>query len=343
MNIISGLPLEERGVRPAFTVVIPTFNEGTLVQTLYERLHAVMDHVPGPYELIMVDDGSTDETFECLRTLHEKDPAVKIIRLARNFGHQTAISAGLTRALGDYVAVIDADLQDPPELFPTLLAKLNEGYDVVYGIRTARPEGWVKRTAYFLFYRLLRAIAQIDIPLDSGDFCLMRREVVLAINSLPERNRFLRGLRSWVGFRQVGVPYSRQERAGGTTKYSWGRLLRLSLDGLVSFSDIPLRLASYLGFGVSAGSFMGICVVLYLRLFTTLSIPGFASLAILILFLGGIQLLTIGILGEYLGRMFEEVKQRPLYITSALIGWPSEPETPTFDAPNTVSANATGP
>ena len=310
------------GASPMLSVVIPLYNEGSgVLRLLYDRLAAVLARLPGPCEIILVDDGSTDDTFQQLKQLHQQDPAVKVIRLSRNFGHQTAISAGLARAAGAHVAVMDGDLQDPPELLPALLAQLEQGYDVAYGIRASRQEGWIKRGAYHLFYRLLHRLARIEIPLDAGDFCVMKRRVVVAINNLPERNRFLRGLRSWVGFRQVGVPYPRAERAEGIPKYTWGKLLRLSLDGFVSFSDTPLRMASYLGFLVSLGSFIGIGAVLYFRLFTTLSIPGFASVAILILFLGGIQLLAIGVVGEYLGRIFDEVKQRPLYLESERLGW----------------------
>jgi dolichol-phosphate mannosyltransferase len=312
------------------SVVIPMYNEAAVVDELLERLEQALAPLGISWEVIAVDDGSADDTFERLCAQHERQPAIKAIRLARNFGHQTAISAGLARAGGECVAVIDGDLQDPPELLPQLLRKLDEGYDVAYGVRQHRPEGWLKQTAYYLFYRVLHATAQIDIPMDAGDFCVMRRHVVDAINRLPERNRFLRGLRSWFGFRQVGVPYARQPRAMGRPKYTWGKLFRLSLDGLISFSDTPLRMASYLGLLVSAGSFLGIALVLYLRLFTDRSLPGFASLAILILFTGGIQLLTVGVLGEYLGRIFDEVKQRPLYVTSELLGFAEEelPQAP---------------
>lgn len=311
--------------QPVLSVVVPLLNEGALVEMLYQRLHGVVTRLQRSYEFIMVDDGSRDETFARLQQLHRQDDAVKIIRLARSFGHQAAISAGLLRASGEYVAVMDGDLQDPPELLATFLARLEEGYDVAYGIRSTRRESWPKRAAYRLFYRLLRAIARIDLPLDAGDFCMMHRRVVALINALPERNRFVRGLRTWVGFRQVGVPYARDARAGGTAKYTWSKLVRLSIDGLVSFSDVPLRLASYLGLIVSAGSFAGIGVVLYLRLFTEASIPGFASLATIILFLGGIQLLAIGVLGEYVGRIFDEVRQRPVYVVGTSVGWSEAP------------------
>jgi len=305
-------------------VVIPVFNEGDLVRTLCARLRPVVSTLVDSYEIIMVDDGSTDDTVSHLRDLHREDQAIKLIRFTRNFGHQAAISAGLERASGELVAVMDGDLQDPPEMLPTLLARLHEGYDVVYAVRAGRRQaGWLKRATYRLFYRLLHTIAYVKMPLDAGDFCLMRQKVVRAINSLPERSRFIRGLRSWVGFRHVGVSYVRPGRAGGTPKYTWGKLLRLSLDGILSFSVFPLRIASYLGFLVSATSFTGILLVLYLRLFTERSIPGFASLAILFLFIGGIQLLTIGVMGEYLGRIFDEVKQRPVYLIDELVGWPA--------------------
>ena len=310
-----------RAKSPALSIVVPVFNEGISVAECCRRISAVVSSLGISYEIIFVDDGSQDDTFVCLKALNEENPSVKIIRLARNFGHQTAISAGLAHALGDRVAVMDADLQDPPELLPQMLREIDGGYDVAYGLRARRQENWLKRSAYFLFYRLLRAASKIEIPLDAGDFCVMRREVVEAINQLPERNRFIRGLRSWFGFKQIGVPYIRARRALGTPKYTLEKLLRLSLDGLISFSDAPLRFAAYLGFLVSAASFLGIAVVLYFRLFTQASVPGFASLAILILFLGGIQLLTVGLLGEYVSRIFDEVKQRPLYVISSKLGW----------------------
>lgn len=305
------------------SVVVPVLNEGPLIRTFWDRLRPVLAELAASSEIIFVDDGSTDDTFVHLLDLHRQDHTIKAIRLTRNFGHQAAISAGLARATGEIVAVMDGDLQDPPEVLPTLLARLHEGYDVVYAVRSRRDGGWVKRALYRLFYRLLHTIAYVKIPLDAGDFCLMRQKVVHAINSLPEKNRFVRGLRSWVGFRHVGVPYLRPERAGGTPKYTWGKLLRLSLDGILSFSVFPLRIASYLGFFVSVTSFAGLFIVLYLRLMTDRSIPGFASVAILILFIGGVQLLTMGVIGEYLGRIFDEVKQRPVYLIDELIGWPA--------------------
>lgn len=318
---------QEEGKRvPFMSVVVPVFNEGAIVQKFYARFRDVALRCPGPYELILVDDGSSDDSFAHLLVLHQQDPAVKIIRLARNFGHQIAISAGLAHAAGEMVAVMDSDLQDPPEILPTMIGRLEEGYDIAYGVRSIRAEeGWFKRFTSHLFYRVLRSVAEIRIPLDAGDFCLMRRHVVEAMNRLPERNRFLRGLRSWFGFKQIGVPYERGSRVGGSTKFTFSKMFRFSLDGMLSFSNVPLRFASYLGFLASAVSFMGIGIVLYFRLFTKASIPGFATVSILVLFVGGIQLLTIGVLGEYLGRISDEVKQRPLYVTSALIGWESPP------------------
>ena len=320
--------------RSSFSVVVPVFNDGCIVPKLYERLLPVLSNLCATYEIILVDDGSTDDTMAHLLRLHQRDPAVKIIRFTRNFGHQAAISAGLQRAAGDYVAVMDDDLQDPPESLPILCARLDEGYDVAYAIRTNRPEGFLKRTAYHLFYRLFRFMAAVDVPLDAGDFCVMRRTVVLALNCLPERQRFVRGLRSWVGFRQVGVPTPRSARAGGVSNYTWWKLTDLCLDGVVSFSIMPLRVASYLGFLISAVSFLGVGVVFYFRLFTDRTVPGFAALATLILFLGGIQLLTIGIAGEYIGRIFDAVKQRPSYITGELVGW-AEPAEDAVNVPDT--------
>jgi dolichol-phosphate mannosyltransferase len=313
---------------PKLSIIVPLYNEAELVNEFYGRVSATMREMAASYELIFVDDGSVDSTFDLLTLVQKHDPAVKIIRLARNFGHQSAISAGLESARGDVVAMIDGDLQDPPELIPRMIATLEQGYDVVYGVRKARKEGWLKVTAYWAFYRLLQTVARIDIPLDAGDFCVMNRQVVNALISLPERNRFIRGLRSWVGFRQTGLEYPRSARLAGEPKYTLRKLMRLALDGFIAFSDAPLRLAAYLGLAVSASSFVGILVVLYFRLFTDQSLPGFASVAVLMLFLGGTQLLSVGLAGEYLGRIYDEVKHRPLYVIRQTVGWTNADEDP---------------
>ena len=255
-----------------------------------------------------------DAACELLRQFRTDDPRVKYIRLARNFGHQAALTAGLAHAAGQAVLVMDGDLQDPPEVIPELVERWQEGYEVVYAIRRHRKEPPTQRLAYALFYRLLSRVASLHIPLDAGDFCLMDRRVVDQLNALPERNRFLRGLRSWVGFRQTGVEYERQARYAGRTKYDFWRLTRLAVDGLVSFSFLPLRIASSIGFLVSVVSMIVAFYYLVLRLSGSQEPAGFAAIIVAVLFLGGVQLITIGIMGEYVGRIFDEVKSRPVYI-----------------------------
>lgn len=301
---------------PVLSVVVPAFNEEATLPELYARLTAVLTSLQTTYELIIVDDGSTDHTSERLRQLRTQDPRVKYVRLARNFGHQAALTAGLAHTRGRAVVVMDADLQDPPELIPELLARWTEGYEVVYAVRRHRKEPLPKRLAYALFYRLLNRVASMRIPLDAGDFCLMDRRVVDQINALPERNRFLRGLRSWVGYRQTGVEYERQERYAGQPKYGFWQLLRLAVDGLVSFSFLPLRIASTIGFIASGGSLLVGLFYLIVRLTGFRDPPGFAAIVVSVTFLGGVQLITIGIMGEYVGRIFDEVKNRPVYIAA---------------------------
>jgi dolichol-phosphate mannosyltransferase len=304
------------------TVVIPIFNESGLLDELAGRLRPALDSSGLAWDAIFVDDGSTDRSFESLCRLHTTDARVKVLRLARNFGHQVAISAGLEQATGDAVIVMDGDLQDPPELIADLIGQWRVGWDVVYAVRHSRREGWARRFVYWSFYRLLRTFALLDIPVDSGDFCLMDRRVVNVVVAMRERNRFVRGLRSWAGFRQTALSYDRPARAGGSSKYTTRKLLRLALDGLIGFSYLPLRLATLFGIGASAASFLGIVFVLYLRLFTDRSIPGFASTAIIVLFLGGVQLFTLGLLGEYVGRIYDEVRRRPLFVVRDRVGLP---------------------
>ena len=312
----------EQGVNisPALSVVIPVYNEQDNLPILYERLTAVLTRCEPGYEIVFVDDGSRDQSLECLHSLEARDPRVKVVELARNFGHQVAISAGMDFARGQAVVIMDADLQDPPEVLPQFIAKWREGHDVVYAIREHRKEGWLKRTAYNLFYRLLQRIANIRIPLDAGDFCIMDRRVVDVLNGMPERNRFVRGIRSWVGLDQVGLAYERQERYAGETKYTFRRLLYLALDGLVSFSYVPLRMISLVGLCVSLMSFILAVFYTIQKLTIGLDPPGFATLIVAVFFLAGIQLITIGVIGEYVGRIFEEVKQRPLYVLRRVTG-----------------------
>ncbi len=305
--------------RPHISVVMPVFNERENLPALYERLVRVLDAEGQPYELVFVDDGSRDGSRDILTTLAIGDPRVVVVELARNFGHQVAISAGLDHARGDGVIVMDSDLQDPPEVLPQFIARWREGYDVVYAVRASRKENLALRFAYALFYRTLQRIANIDIPLDAGDFCLMDRRVVDVLTAMPERNRFVRGIRSWVGMRQIGLPYDREERHAGKPKYTLSRLTYLALDGIVSFSFVPLRIITMLGFIVSAISIALAIMYAVQRIAFGLTPPGFPTLIVAIFFLSGIQLITIGVIGEYVGRIFEEVKQRPLYVVRRVI------------------------
>jgi dolichol-phosphate mannosyltransferase len=301
-------------------MVIPCFNEQAVLPLLFQRVTAAADTWGVRWEAVCVDDGSVDATWSMLAAQHARDERWRGIRLARNFGHQTAVSAGLYHAAGNAVVVIDADLQDPPEELHRFIAKWRDGYDVVYAVRQKRKEGPLKRLSYWVFYRLLQRLVSFDIPLDSGDFCLMDRKVVDTLNAMPERNRFVRGLRAWAGFRQTGLPYERHARAAGDIKYTLRRLLRLALDGILSFSTVPLRLASLLGLVVALASAAGIVFTFAQRVFSETfariglgPVPGFATIVISVLFLGGVQLMCIGILGEYLGRIYDEVKRRPLW------------------------------
>jgi dolichol-phosphate mannosyltransferase len=307
--------------RPVLSIVTPVYNEHENLPELYRRLTTVMQAMADPYELIFVDDGSADDSAEIIIELSRSDRCVKLVQLSRNFGHQRALTAGIAVAAGQAVVTMDSDLQDAPEAIPQFVEKWRQGYKVVYAVRRTRKEGFAKQLAYRTFYRLLDRLSDVSIPLDSGDFGLMDRKVVDLINSLPERTRFLRGLRAWVGYKQIGLPLDRDARFAGQPKYSLRQLLTLASSGVVSFSLMPLRLASALGMVVSTTSFLGIVFVICWRLFTPYSIPGFASTASLILFVGGIQLLTIGVLGEYIGRIFDEVKERPTFIIAEKYGF----------------------
>ena len=299
---------------PMLSIVIPVFNEAENLPTLHARLTDALNRLGFDYEIVLVDDGSEDQSPEILKRLESEDRRVVVVEFARNFGHQVAISAGLEHSRGRAVCIMDADLQDPPEVLHTFLAKWQEGWEVVYAVRTERKEWWGKRLAYASFYRLLQRVANIDIPLDAGDFCIMDRRVVDELVGMPERNRFIRGIRSWVGFRQIGVPYERQARHAGSPKYTFRKLLYLALDGLISFSHMPLRIITILGFTVSALSFLVAMVYIVMKVTLGIGVPGFTTLVVSIFFLAGIQLMTIGVIGEYIGRISDEVKCRPLYV-----------------------------
>ncbi len=310
--------------QPELTIVVPAFNEEQSVEPMWQRLSAALEGVVAGFEVVFVDDGSGDGTWSAVERLAAVDPRVRGLRFARNFGHQSAVTAGIDHARGRAVVIIDADLQDPPEVIPEMVARWREGHDVVYGQRNEREgETWFKKATAALFYRMLRSITSVDIPVDTGDFRLMGPRAIEAFRALPERNRFIRGLVSWIGFRQTAVVYRRSRRHAGQTKYPLRKMLRFALDGITSFSFLPLRLATVLGFVVSVLAFVYIVVVIVLKA-VGVSWSGYTSLMASILFLGGVQLLMIGLLGEYLARVFDEVKRRPLY----LIGGSTEGDTP---------------
>ncbi len=310
-----------------YSFIIPIYNEEATIAELYRRVQAVMDGMDGPVELILVNDGSRDRSLSLLRELHEQDARVCYLSLARNFGHQTAVTAGLNFSRGKVIVILDADLQDPPELIPQMVEQWRQGYAVVYAQRTQRRrEGWFKRLTAYVFYRLLKQLADVDIPTDTGDFCLLDRCVVDVLNAMPERNRYIRGLRSWIGFRQTAVYFDRDPRFAGDVKYTFGKSWALAINGLVSFSQIPLRISTYLGlFAALVGLFMG-GLVLYWRIVYPMSpLTGYATISAAIFFLGSVQLFSIGILGEYVGRIYEEVKNRPLYTLAEVAGFESQP------------------
>jgi polyisoprenyl-phosphate glycosyltransferase len=302
--------------RATLSLVVPLYNEQDVIPALRQRLVDWREAMNISVECILVNDGSKDGTEALLDAFAREERDVKAVHLSRNFGHQQAVSAGLSLAEGDYVAIIDGDLQDPPEEIARFLAKLDEGYDVVYAVRKNRKESWFKRCAYAVFYRLLSRLSSIDIPLDSGDFCLMRRVVVQQINGMPERHRFVRGLRCYAGYRQTGMEYARDARASGAPKYTFWKLLELAADGIFTFSAKPLRLATMLGFcSVLIALGYSAYIVLW-RLFSDERLPGFASIIVVVLYLGSVQLFCMGILGEYIGRIHDEVKKRPGFIIS---------------------------
>ncbi len=306
-----------------YSLIVPVYNEEKNLLHLYERLKKTLGKLDKRYEIIFINDGSKDNTASILHGLYNKDNRVKIIHFSRNFGHQAAVSAGLQYCSGDYTAILDADLQDPPEILPLFFSKLSEGYDTVYAVRKKRKESLSKRIAYSLFYKLLKAISSIDIPLDSGDFCVMKKKVVTALNSLPERNRFIRGLRSWVGFKHIGIEYERSARYAGISKYTLSKLFKLAFDGIFSFSYVPLQIMFYAGLSSLTLSILGIFLAVYFKFFTSYynQVPGFATTIILVMFMGGLQLFSIGIMGEYMRRMYEEIKQRPQYIIDSTAGF----------------------
>lgn len=309
------------------SVVVPCYNEEAVITETHKRLSAVLAALPNiTYEIIYVNDGSRDRTAELLRELQANDAHIRIVLLARNFGHQMAVTAGLEHATGDAIVIIDADLQDPPEVIAEMLAQWREGYDVVYGVRTDRAgETRFKLFTAKVFYRLINTLSNIEMPLDVGDFRLIDRKVAEALKQMPERDRFLRGMVSWVGFRQSGVFYRRAARFAGETKYPFFKMLRFATDAVLSFSLTPLRLAIYLGFAVIATAFGGILYAVY-KYYVNDVVRGWASLFVALLLMSGVQLITIGIIGEYIGRIYGEVKQRPLYLVQTRLGFDNRPQ-----------------
>lgn len=309
----------------ALSVAIPVFNERPVLPELYRRLKDVLTSIGVSYEFVLVDDGSTDGSWEVIQSLACADPSVKALRLSRNFGHQIAITAGIDAAQGAAVVVMDADLQDPPELVPALYEKYREGFDVVYAQRRTREgETWWKRLTAKAFYRVMRQMTTLRIPVDTGDFRLMSKRVVDQLRRMPEQSRFLRGLVTWTGYTQTSILYDRERRFGGHTKFSTTRMMTFAIDGITSFSSRPLRLASHLGLLISAAMLMAMVgLIVYKLAGGTGVIQGWTSLIVAVLFIGGLQLMAIGVVGEYIGRIYEEVKGRPLYLIDSALNLPA--------------------
>lgn len=303
------------------SVVVPVYNSADIFPELYKRLVAVLEKITGSFEIIAIVDGCRDSSFDVISELNARDKRVKVVDFARNFGHQAAVSAGLALAHGNMVAVIDDDLEDPPELLETFKAKLDEGFDVVYGIRKTRKRSWLYRIMFGAFYRVLGFLSDVRIPYDAGDFCMMKRPVVDVLNAMPESNRYMRGLRAWVGFSQTGVEYDRAKRFANQPGYSLRKYFALAFDAIFSFSYKPLGYMSRLGLLIAVISFfVGFRLVVNVMLGNTVDVPGWASLFVAVLFLSGIQLVCMGILGQYIMRIYDEVKKRPIYVVKRLVG-----------------------
>lgn len=308
------------------SIIVPVFNEELVVMESYKRLRKVMDEMKDPYEIIFVNDGSRDSTAPILNKICEEDKNIKLIDFSRNFGHQMAITAGMDYSSGEAVVVIDGDLQDPPEVIPEMLVKWKEGYDVVYGKRIDRKgDSLFKKYTAALFYRLLRSLTDVDIPVDAGDFRLIDRKVCNALKQVKERNRYIRGIISWLGFKQTGIEFKRDKRFAGETKYPLKKMFKFAFDAITSFSYRPLKLASYVGVFLSLCSFIYLIFVLYLKLFTNITSNGWTSTIAVSLFFNGIVLIILGIIGEYIGRIYDEVKGRPLYLVKQTRNFDSLP------------------
>lgn len=301
--------------RPLLSVVVPARNEQEVLPELHRRLAAVFDGIDADRELVFVNDGSTDRTLEVMRALRAADPTIAIVELSRGFGKELALQAGLDHATGDAVVVLDADLQDPPELIPEFVKHWRDGYDVVYGVRARREgETALKKLTAYLFYRVIRRMSRVAIPRDTGDFRLLSRRAVDALRRLPEQHRFMKGLFAWIGFPQKAVAYTRDPRGAGVTKFNYWKLWNFALEGITSFSTAPLKFATYFGLFIATCALLYAGVIVFKTLVYGNPVPGYPSLVTIVLFLGGVQLITIGVLGEYIGRIYEQAKQRPLYL-----------------------------
>lgn len=308
-----------------YSIIVPAYNEELVIEESYRRLTAVMESTGSAYELIFINDGSRDKTPELLNDLADKDARVKVLHFSRNFGHQTAVSAGMDYAKGQAVVIIDADLQDPPEVILQMIEKWKQGYDVVYGKRLQRKgETWFKKVTAKAFYRFLNHMTTVEIPVDTGDFRLIDRKVCDVMKGLTEKNRYVRGLISWVGFKQTAVEYVREERFAGETKYPLRKMVKLAVDATMSFSYKPLRIAGFVGMGLSLASFIYLVVIICQKIFTDTTVPGWASLIAVMLFFNGVILILQSVTGEYIGRIYEETKNRPLYIISETKGFSEE-------------------
>lgn len=311
------------------SVTIPVHNEETVLPELLRRTLAALDQIEGgPHELVLVNDCSTDGSLEILEEAARQDARILVVSLSRNFGHQAALTAGLDHTSGDAVVVMDGDLQDTPEAIPEFVGRFLEGYDVVYGQRVRRKEPWPLRLCYFAFYRMMAGLSDTRLPLDAGDFGLMSRRVVNQLRSMPEHHRYLRGMRSWVGYRQTGIPVERAERHSGKSKYSIMRLVKLASDGIFAFSIVPIRAAGLLGAGAIFVATCYALVAVFAKEFLHRSPKGFTALIVLITFLSGVNLLFLGVIGEYVGRIYEEAKSRPLYVVERLVGAPRRAREP---------------
>jgi polyisoprenyl-phosphate glycosyltransferase len=317
-------------IPPRVSVAIPIYNEESVLPELYRRVRDVLAELPGGgHEIVLVDDGSSDGTREILETLVNIDPQVRVVALSRNFGHQAALTAALDHVSGDVTVLMDGDLQDAPEAIPRFLEQHAAGYDVVYAVRQNRKENLLLRACYAGFYRVISRLSDIDLPRDAGDFSLLSRRVVDQLRSAPERHRYLRGLRCWIGFRQIGVPVERDSRYAGASKFSPRKLLKLAFDGIFSFSVVPLRMATLIGAMTVAGSLAFAAYATAVHLFFSRSPAGFTAIVVSVTFLAGVQLLFLGMIGEYIGRIFEQVKQRPHYVVDRII----EQDAPLREAP----------